>query len=287
MTGYKIIADMTADLPMSFYEEHNVEVLEYEFSIDEDQYSSMSEISIDEFYKQMRDGRVTRTSQLSHNKIENAMRKYLDQDLDVIMFVLSSGLSGSFSNATMVSKELSEAYPDRKIYVVDTLAASMGEGLFVNEAVSKYEEGCSIDELYNWAEEIKHNVVQLFTVDDLMFLHRGGRVSKTAAIAGSLLGIKPALHVDDAGKLIPVGKIRGRRNALDDLVNRMAKQLGDFKNSYVMISHGDCLLDAQYVANEIKTKIGVKKSIINHIGPVIGSHSGPGTVALFFFGKVR
>ncbi len=287
MAEYKIITDASTDLPRKYCLDNKIEVLEYNVTLGDRVFDRAEQISIEDFYSEMRAGTDSKTAQVSMEQVENCIKRNFEQGTDVILFMLSSGLSGSYSTASFVANEIAEQYPERKAFVVDTLCASLGEGFLVMEAVKKATEGYSIEELFNWAEQAKHNVVHLFTVDDLMFLHRGGRVSKTAAIAGSLLGIKPALHVDTEGKLINIAKVRGRKAALLDLVNRMEKQVGSFENSYVAISHGDCLEDAEFVAAEIKKRFGIKKTVINYIGPVIGSHSGPGTVALFFYGEVR
>ena len=194
-------------------------------------------------------------------------------------------LSGDFA-AIM---NLAEKYPDNKIIVIDSLCASMGEGLFVHKAVMMKEEGKSIDEIAAWLEENKLHVVHNFTVDDLFHLYRGGRVSKTAAVVGSMINLKPILHVDNEGHLIPLSKVRGRKKSLIALVDSMQKQIGAWrdKNDIVFISHGDSLEDAQFVAELIKKRLGIENFLINHIGPTIGAHSGPGTIALFYMGDYR
>ena len=285
--NYQIITDMTADLPEKYCIENNVAVFDYPFSIDENEYTEASQLPITEFYTLMRQGKMTRTAQITKGVLEDTFRSYLDKGTDVIFFVFSSALSGTCASAMSVAEELRAEYPDRKLYIFDTLSACLGEGLFVMKAVEKANEGLSIDELYKWAEDFRQNVIQVFTVDDLMFLHRGGRVSKTAAVAGSLLGIKPLLHVSPDGKLIPLKKIRGRKQALKGLVDMMEERMGDVKNPYFTIAHGDCLEDAQFVVSEIKKRFCINKAVINFVGPIVGSHSGPGTVALFFIGEKR
>ncbi len=285
--NYKIVTDMTADLPEKYCIEKDIEVLNFPFSVDDDQYTDVKQIDIKEFYDKMRSGSITRTSQLTRPCMEECFRKHLDEGKDVVMFVFSSALSGTYASAKNIADELNEEYKDNKVYVLDTLSASIGEGLFVMKAVEKAEEGLSAEELYNWAIEFRPSVIQIFTVDDLMFLHRGGRVSKTAAVAGSLLGIKPILHVSDEGKLVPVKKVRGRKQALKEMVNMMEEQMGDVVNPYFTITHGDCKEDAQFVVDEIKKRFGIKKAVMNYVGPVVGAHSGPGTIALFFIGEKR
>ena len=184
-------------------------------------------------------------------------------------------------------EELREKFPDRKIRTVDTLAASMGQGLLVYLAAKKRQEGMGLDELGDWVEENRLKLCHWFTVDDLMFLKRGGRVSGAAAVMGTMLGIKPVLHVDDEGHLIPMEKVRGRRASLDALVKHMQATAIRPAEQTVFISHGDCQADCDYVAQQLREKLGVKHIVTSCIGPVIGAHSGPGTVALFFVGEKR
>lgn len=287
MPDYAILTDMTADLPEKYCEEKNIYVFNYNFMVGDTEYTDIHQLPIKDFYTEMRAGKMTRTSQVQMETIRSVFSDFLEQGKNVIYFAFSSALSGTFSTASAIAEELREEYPDRKVYVVDTLCASLGEGLFVMKAVEKAEEGLTIDELYQWSIDTRLSVIHLFTVDDLMFLHRGGRVSKTAAVAGSILGIKPVLHVSDEGKLVPVKKIRGRKQSLIEMVNMMEAQMGNAENPYIAISHGDCIEDAELVANEIKKRFGIKKAVINFVGPIVGAHSGPGTVALFFMGEKR
>ena len=187
----------------------------------------------------------------------------------------------------MAAKELREEYKDRKIYIIDSLAASMGEGLLVYHAVMKKREGLSIDELKDWLIENRNKLCHWFTVDDLHHLKRGGRVSSAAAVMGSMLGIKPVLHVDDEGHLIPVEKVRGRRKSLDRLVDHMEDSCIDPHNQVIFISHGDCIDDVNYIKDQINKRLKPKDIVVNYVGPVIGSHSGPGTMAIFFIGKQK
>lgn len=287
MKNYQIITDINCDLPQSYIDKNKIEIMNLTFSIDGKEYNNHSEISDEEFYRLMREGKPTKTSQVTRGQIEDTFRKYLEKKLDIIYFAFSSALSGTCASAAAIASELAMLYPERRIYVVDTLCASLGQGLFIMKAIDKASSCADIDELYRWAIDTRLKIVHLFTVDDLMFLHRGGRVSKTAAVAGSILGIKPVLHVDNEGRLMPVKKVRGRKQSLLELVDMMGKQMGKGDNPYIAISHGDCADDAKFVAAEIKKRYGIKKCTINFVGPVIGSHSGPGTIALFFEGEVR
>jgi len=189
----------------------------------------------------------------------------------------------------IAADEIREEYPDRKLIVIDSLCASLGEGLLVHYAVLMKKEGKSIDEVAEWLESHKLNLVHLFTVDNLFHLHRGGRVSRTTAIVGSMLNIKPILHVDNEGHLINIGKVRGRKKSLIELTDLMEEKIGSYKPSCdtIFISHGDCEDDAKFVAERIGKKYKLKTVLINYVGSVIGSHSGPGTLALFFLGDQR
>ena len=186
-------------------------------------------------------------------------------------------------------QELMEENPGVRITVIDSLAASLGEGLLVHKAVTMRDQGKSYDEVVNWLEENKLHLVHNFTVDDLFHLHRGGRVSKATAILGTMINIKPILHVDDEGHLIAVGKVRGRKKSLTTLVDNMEKQIGSYRsqNDIVMISHGDCLEDAEYVKKLVEERFGIHEFLIHYVGPTIGAHSGPGTIALFYLGEYR
>ena len=211
----------------------------------------------------------------------------LQQGTDVLYLAFSSGLSGTYNASRLMFEELAEQYPERKVVTVDTLAASMGEGLLVYLAVQQKKQGKSLEEVAKWVEDNRLKLSHWFTVDDLNHLKRGGRVSGAAAFFGTMLNIKPVLHVDDEGHLIPMEKVRGRRQSLDALVDHMAKTGIDNAHQTVFISHGDCQSDVEYVADQIRRRFGTKDIHTNYIGPVIGTHSGPGTVALFFLAQNR
>lgn len=284
---FVLITDATCDFKEEYYKENGIEVLSLLFTLGEKEYDNSFSVSPEEFYGAMRSGVTGKTSQIPPDIYREAFEKVLAEGKDLLYLAFSSGLSGSYNNARLVAEELSEKYPERRIRVVDTLCASLGEGLFTNYVLALRNEGKTADEAADWAEERKLNLCHMFTVDDLMHLHRGGRVSKTVAIAGTLLGIKPVLHVDDEGRLVPVGKVRGRKASLTALVDGMEKRMGDHRNDIIAISHGDCLEDAEFVRDLVKERFGIKSCIINHIGTVIGTHAGPGTVALFFMGDYR
>ena len=217
------------------------------------------------------------------------MEEVLKTGEDALVITFSSGLSTTYQSAEIAASELREKYPERKIYVVDSLCASLGQGLFVYYAAKKRTAGMGLEELYSWCLENRLHLCHWFTVDDLMYLKRGGRVSAATALVGTMLSIKPVLHVDDEGHLIPLSKVRGRKKSLNALVDGMEKQMGSFreKNDIIFLSHGDCYEDALYVQEQIKKRFGIEKFMISPVGPTIGAHSGPGTVALFFMGEAR
>lgn len=229
------------------------------------------------------------TSQVNPEEAKEKLQEFLKINKKLIHIAFSSGLSGTYNSVRLAAEELMEEDPDCRITVVDSLAASMGEGLLVYKALEKQAEGLSYDEMVSWIEENKLHVCHSFTVDDLFHLYRGGRVSKTAAILGTVVNLKPVLHVDDEGHLIAVSKVRGRKKSLNTLVDNMEKQMGSYRdqNDIVFISHGDCYEDAVYVQEQVKKRFGIEKFLINPVGPTIGAHSGPGTLALFFMGEVR
>jgi DegV family protein with EDD domain len=206
---------------------------------------------------------------------------------DVLYIGFSSALSGSYNAGTMVAESLRDAYPERKIVTIDSLSASMGEGLLVYHVAEQRRSGKSIDEVSEWLIANRLHLCHWFTVDDLFHLKRGGRISAATALVGTVLGVKPVLHVDDEGKLVAVGKVRGRRRSLEALVDEMEKTCANPTEQVVFISHGDCIEDAQYVERLVRERLNVKDVQINYVDPVIGAHSGPGTVALFFLGTAR
>ena len=289
MREFVITVNSTVDLPLSWLEERNVPVIPLKYTIDGETYTDMYGLSAKEFFAKLREGKMATTSQINPAEAKAALEPFLKEGKDVLHLAFSSGLSGSYNSVRLAAEELKEEYPDRKILVVDSLCASLGEGLFVYKAVQMKEAGASVDEVAAWLEEHKQNFCHVFTVDDLFHLYRGGRVSKAAAIVGTMINLKPLLHVDDEGHLIPLSKVRGRKKSLATLVSMMEERIGSWKdkNDIIFISHGDCEEDAQYVAKLVREKFGYESFLINTIGATIGTHSGPGTVALFFMGEYR
>jgi len=289
MRDYIITTDNMADLPDDYIAENGLGIMSLTYMIDGETYDKEHELPYKEFYDKMRQGSMPTTSQVNPAIAKSEFMEFIRKDLDILHIAFSSGLSGSYSSCCIAAEEIVEEYPDRKVIVIDSLAASMGEGLLVHRAVSLKQQGKSLAEVAAWAEENKLHIGHNFTVDDLFHLYRGGRVSKTTAILGSMVNIKPVLVVDNDGHLIPVGKVRGRKKSLVSLVDNMEKKMGSYKNQndMIMISHGDCLEDAQYVQKLIQERFGFENFMINRVGPTIGAHSGPGTVALFFMADNR
>ena len=262
MAEFKIITDSTADLPGEYIEQNHLGMMVLPYIVNEEPYGIDKEMDVKEFYQQMRGGMMPTTSQVNPETAKEYLENYLEE----------------CGNVFTAAAEIMEERKDCRIIVVDTLCASLGEGLLVHKAVEMKKAGKSLDETAEWVEKHKLNMVHVFTVDDLFNLHRGGRVSRATAIVGTLASIKPLLHVDDEGHLVAVGKVRGRKKSLNSLVDI---------NDCFFISHGDALEDAEYVRDLVKEKFGISDCMINTIGPTIGAHSGPGTVALFFFGDNR
>ncbi|MFA5659085.1 MAG: DegV family protein [Oscillospiraceae bacterium] len=284
---YVFLSDNTCDLPEDVIKELGISCISLAFEVDGVVFSGEKTLPIKDFYVKMRAGSSIKTSQISPDSFEEVFSKIVKSGRDVLYVGFSSGLSGTLNSARVAQRFVSERFPNAKIRIVDSLCASTGEGLLVYHAAMMKKEGKTIDEVTDWLEKNKLHLCHLFTVDDLMFLHRGGRVSKTSAIAGSILGIKPVLHVDNDGHLIPLSKVRGRKQSLNWLVDKMGERIGKWDNKIFAICHGDCIEDAEYVAKLVRDKYGIKKCIISYTGTVIGAHSGPGTIALFFLGDYR
>lgn len=286
MNPYVIVTDSCADMIPGFATENHIVELELTYTIGGvTRPCNDPSLSRPAFYDMVRAGEMPITAQVNIEDAVRALTPLLDAGSDLLCVMFSSALSGTYNSVRLAAEELAPQYPTQRIIVLDSLAASAGQGMLVARAVMYREQGLSLDEN---AERIKEDIfhqAHLFTVDDLNHLHRGGRVSKTAAVFGTMLGIKPLLHVDDAGRLIPTGKVRGRRNSLLGLVEGMARQMDPEKCDRFAISHGDCIDDAQFVADEVCRRFGLKDYTISYVGPVIGAHSGPGTVALFFYAK--
>lgn len=288
MSDFVIVTDSSADLSAEMVAELGLEVLPLSFTVQDKTYHNYPdgrEMDLNAFYRMLREGEMATTSAVNVAEYTAMLEPLLQAGKDVLVLAFSSGLSTTYQSSVIAVNELSEQYPDRKIYTVDTLCASMGQGLLVWLAAQERKRGQSIEAVRDWVEENKLRLCHWFTVDDLHFLKRGGRISAATAVVGTMLSIKPVLHVDDEGHLISMGKARGRGASLTALVDHMEQTATDVDT--VFISHGDCLADAEKVAADVRKRFGTRDVVINTIGPVIGAHAGPGTVALFFLGTKR
>ena len=290
MASYVIVTDSSADLSAQMAEKAGVQVLPLRFTVGGKTYYNWPdnrEMDPKVFYRMLREGEVATTAAVNISQYLDMLEPILQSGTDVLVLSFSSGLSTTYDSSRLAAEELREKYPQRKIFAVDTLCASLGQGLLVWHAAQLKDQGKSIEEVRDWVEENKLHLCHQFTVDDLHFLKRGGRISATTAVVGTMLKIKPVLHVDNEGKLVNIGKARGRKASLKALVDRMEETAIDPAGQTVFISHGDCMEDAEYVAGMVKERMGVQDVRINYVGPVIGAHSGPGTLALFHLGSRR
>lgn len=286
MSEYIIMTDSTVDLPKEYLtEELGVPYIPLTYLIDGQSYEDMIGLTGEEFFAKVRAGSMPTTSQINPEQAREALEPYLKDGKDILYIAFSSGLSGTYNSIRMAAEELQEEYPERKLIVIDSLCACMGEGLLVYKAVQLKRAGKSLEEVAAWVEENKLHIMHNVTIDDLFHLHRGGRVSKTTAVVGTLIHVKPVLHVTNEGELKPFQNVRGRKKALQSLVDSMKKEGAGYENKVAFIVHGDCIEDANKVADKIKEECGVEKVIIGMLSPTIGTHAGPGTVGLFFIGE--
>ena len=290
MRDYVILTDSCCDLTAEMAEELGIVVLPLSLQMGGKTYHNYldgREIGFQDFYNRIRAGELATTSAVNVGEFEEKMREILKSGKDILSISFSSALSTTYQSSVIAAEDLKGEFPEAKILTVDSLCASLGQGLLVWLCAKEKQAGRSIDEVCAYAEETKGRVCHWFTVDDLNHLKRGGRVSAAAALFGTMLSVKPVLHVDDEGRLIPMSKVRGRKSSLLALVDAMEKTAVDPAGQTVFISHGDCEEDARFVGDEIRRRLGVPEVRINYIGPVVGSHAGPGTVALFFLGNKR
>ena len=287
MNKYVIITDSSSDLTKEILSDTELALIQLDVLVEGEEPRANCDIDTKEFYDKLRGKKSATTSAVNIDAFLAVFEPYLKDGTDVLYLGFSSGLSGTYNAGLVAAKELAEKYPERKIYAVDTLAASLGQGLLVDYAVKLKNDGADIETVRDFVEENKLKLCHWFTVDDLFFLKRGGRVSAATAVVGSMLSIKPVLHVDDMGRLINVGKARGRKAAIDALFDKMKETAIEPENQTVFISHGDAIEDAEYLAGRIREELGVKEIKIGYVGPVIGAHAGPGVLALFFIGSER
>lgn len=290
MNDFIIMTDSCCDLPAQIADTLELSVLPLSFTINGKEhfnYLDNRDISSEYFYRLLREGTQCTTSAANATAFLSAMESILEQGKDILCICFSSALSTTCASAQMAAKELALKYPNNKIYIVDSLSASLGQGMLAYYAVQQKQNGKTIEQVYQWIEQNKLHLCHWFTVDDLNHLKLGGRISPAVAFVGSLLGVKPILHVDDTGHLVNVGKIKGRRASLSQLVEKLEETEVHIAEQTIFISHGGCQEDAELLAKMIRKQLPVKDIIISPIGPVIGSHSGPGTLAVFFFGTKR
>lgn len=287
MRDYVITVNSTVDLPKEWLEERKVPVIPLHYTIDGQTYEDMNGLSSKEFFDKLREGKMSVTSQINPQEARAALEPFLKEGKDILHLAFSSGLSGTCSSMTIAAGELQEEYPEAKVIVIDTLCACLGEGLLLYYALKQKAAGRTIEETAEWVEQNKLHVCHDVTVDDLYHLHRGGRISKATAVVGSMVKIKPIIHMDDNGKLQVIGKERGRKRSMNRIVDMAAEQAEGWENDLVMITHGDCLEDAEYVAGLVREKMGIQNILIHTIGTVIGSHTGPGVLAVFCMGNKR
>lgn len=287
MNEFVIVSDSTVDLPKEYLQSKQVPIISLSYIMDGVTYEEMDGLSHKEFFEKLRAGSLPTTSQINPEQAREALESFAKEGKDILYIGFSSGLSGSYNSVRMAAEDLKEEYPDINIITIVSLCACMGEGLLLYKALELKEHGMSMEEIAKWVEANKLHICHNVTVDDLNHLHRGGRISKTTAVVGSMIKIKPIIHMSDEGKLVVIGKERGRKKSLVSIVDRMEKQMQGYDNDIVMITHGDCIEDAEFVKKQVEERFGIHNVMINGIGSVIGSHTGAGVVAVFFMGDKR
>lgn len=280
----QILADSACDLTEKYHQEYNIDIVPLTVHLDGQDYQDQIDIEPKKLYDAMRNGSSPKTSQVTPQTFKAIFTKYAKANQPLIYFAFSSELSGTYQAAKMIQEEMKEEYPDANIHIIDTKCASLGYGLVVLRVAELAKQGASIDEIIEIGTYYANHMEHIFTVDDLKYLFRGGRVSRTSAFVGSLLKIKPLLHVEQ-GKLVPIEKIRGSKRVLGRMIEVMEERGVDFDKQTIGISHGDDLAAAEKLATMIKDKFPVKDVLIENVGAVIGAHSGPGTIALFFLNQ--
>ena len=287
MYAYEIFTDSSCDLGQDWIQKYSLHVLQLDVTVEGKKPAPNDKVNIDEFYAELRSKKSAKTNAVNVEAFKTEMEKSLKEGKDILFLGFSSGLSATYMSGKLAVEELRPLYPERKLLEADTLCASLGEGLAVVLCAKMREEGATIEEVHNYIIENRLHICHEFTVDDLFFLKRGGRINAATAIVGSMLGVKPVLHVDDEGKLINIGKARGRKASILAMFNRMKEKAIREECKCVFISHGDCIEDANFLADLIREEFSPEELYINYVGPVIGAHSGPGTLALFYIGNER
>lgn len=288
MRNFIISTDSTGDLPDSYLEENNILIHPLYYILDGEEYiPSEKDMPVKDFYQALKNGKMPTTSAANPESIIEKMKEKVEKGYDILHISFSSGLSSSYNTTEICANSVMQEFPEAKIIVVDSLSGTVGQGLLIIKAVDMKKQGKTIDEIVKWLNENKKHVIHEFIVSDLNHLFRGGRLSKSQAVIGTMLNIQPILHMDDEGKLANIGKVRGRKKALNILVDNIEKNT-DIKNlEKLFISHGDCIDDANYLADRIKHKYGIKNIMIQDICPTIGAHTAQGTVVVAYFGDKR
>jgi len=290
MRDYILMTDSTIDLKAEMIEELNLKVIPLQFTMDDVTYTDYNdhrEMSCTDFYSNLKEGKLPTTSLINSSRFVEFFEPELRDGKDILYICFSSGLSGTYNSSRMAVDELRSKYPDRNIKTVDSKAATMGEGLLVYLASKQKEEGKSLDEVYEWVINNRDHICHHFTVNDLFHLHRGGRVSKAAATIGTMLSIKPVLHVNNEGKLVMIDKTRGRKQSIKSLFKKLKSTIIESENQTIFISHGDCLEEAKILGGLITNEYGITDIHYNYVGPVIGAHAGPGIICVFYYGKEK
>jgi DegV family protein with EDD domain len=287
---YVIITDSTTDLPQSMADSLGLEIIPYIFLMDGDNYLNYLDhrvLSSKDFYDALRQGKTASTSLVTEQRYIETFEPFLEKGKDILYLCLSSGLSSSYSQSLLAAKYLQDKYPDRKLIMIDSLSASMGQGMLAYYASHARKEGKSLQETAEYVKVLIPHIIHWVRADDLHHLRRGGRVSGAAAFMGSMLNIKPMIHVNDEGRLVPVAKMRGKAKSLEFMVSQLETNIREPHNQVIFISHSDVPEEALELADMITKKMGKREFVINDIGPVIGAHSGPGTLVVIFLGKTR
>ncbi len=287
MRDFVITVNSTVDVPKEWLDERNVPVIPLRYTMDGKTYEDMNGLSSKEFFAKLRQGIMSVTSQVNPGEAKAALEPFVKEGKDVLHLAFSSALSGTCGSMMIAAEELREEYPEAKVIVIDTLCACLGEALLLYYALKQKAAGKTIEEVAQWVEENKLHICHNVTVDDLHHLHRGGRVSKATAVLGTMVQIKPIIHMDNQGALQVIGKERGRKKSLNKIVDMAVERAKGWENDLIMITHGDCIEDAEYVASLVREKMGIDNILIYNIGTVIGSHTGPGVVAVFCMGSYR
>lgn len=288
METFVILTDSGSDLRKELIAQYGINIVNLTVNIGDEEYDGIDKkIPTSELYDLMKKGQSPKTSQVSPEKAEKFFEKYLEQNLDIIHICLSGQISGTYNSCKIAALNLKDRYPERRIEVIDSLSASLGLGILVLLAAKQQKANKSYEEVVRFVEEKKHKICHVFTVSDLVYLQRGGRISKTEAVIGSLIGIKPVLSCDDGGYLVPIAKARGRKNSLISVFEQIKQTIDLTQENVVAISHGDCIDDVNFIAEKFKNELNIKDIVTGDLGPVIGSHAGPGTLAVFCVAKNR